>query len=1222
MVFACRLLCLVALVLAPLPAIAGAGGRTPFIPAELEQKASTGTSVRVIVQLAEPVTPAEFLRPVTATAARQRIAAAQGAVRAALHAVQHRTVHQFRTVPLLAVEVDLHGLRVLEGLRGVVASVMEDELNSPALAQSVPLISAPQAWTRSFDGQGTVVAVLDTGVDREHPFLSGKVVEEACFSSGGQCPNGQTTQFGFGAAAPCTYALGGCQHGTHVAGIVAGGNATFSGVAPGSRVLAIQVFSRGTGAACGYDEDPCAVAWTSDVIAALEHVYSKRSSHAIAAVNMSLGGGRAYAPCDSDPAKSIIDNLRAAGIATVVSSGNAGYTDSISKPACISSAISVGSSEDGSYGSIADTVSDFSNSAPFLSLLAPGCWIDSSVPGGGYSTWQGTSMAAPHVAGAFAILRQAAPGSSVTDLLDALRLTGQPITDWRNGVTTPRILVNAALDGTSRPANDDFADAQLLTGAAGAVTGDNTGGTAEPGEPAHAGTPARASIWYRWTAPATGTVTFDTLGSNFDTVLAVYTGANVTGLAGIVANDNAPGGLQSRVQFEALSGTTYRVAVDGFAGAVGNVNLTWRVSLLSAPTPLSPPDGATVATAPTLRWTAVAGATSYRVMVAATLGDLPSDPGADSCIACTISAAVNTTSYTIPTGALQGAITYYWQVTARSATQLGGWSTQSSFTTEAASNDNFVNAQPLSGASGTVAGRNVGATSEPGEPSPFWCGAQASIWYRWTAPATGTVTFDTVGSNFDTVLAVYTGSTIGSLTGVAANDDMPGSLQSRVQVLATAGTTYRIAVDGFCGGAGNVTLNWSVSLLTAPVLLSPPNGANGVSSTASFGWTAVAGVTSYRLMVAASLAALPSDPATETCPACVLNVTSSSPSYTSPTGVLQGTTTYFWQVKARSGTQPGWWSSRWSFTTANTTPNLPSGLGQFSSETAPVPVGALTRQRIVLKALVSDASDGGHVRLEVELRLVGTSFSNSATHQSGLIANGGVASVTLPPLTNGSYHWQARTVDEYGLGSAWVAFGGNSESAADFSVFPGFTLAVKIGGSASGAIVSNSGGISCAPVCSALFDGNAGIVLTAAPAQGARFLRWSGACNGTAPSCTLTMNASKTVLATFSALFTDALITNGSTPIKAEHITELRAATDSLRVAGGLSRFSWTDPVLTARTTPIKRQHVLDLRTALDQIYVAAGKPLPDYTDPTLTPAIPVRALHLSELRTSVRALE
>jgi hypothetical protein len=188
----------------------------------------------------------------------------------------------------------------------------------------------------------------------------------------------------------------------------------------------------------------------------LERVRDLASSFNIAAVNMSLGGPDEFqSPCDFVDAgttalKDLIENLRSLGIATVIAAGNDGFRNGLSSPACISKAISVGSTGDGSIGmdGIAprDLVSDFSNSAPFLDLLAPGKWILSSVPGGLMDNFRGTSMAAPHVAGAWAVLKAKSPSASVDQILSALTSTGVPITDSRNNVNTPRIQVDAALN--------------------------------------------------------------------------------------------------------------------------------------------------------------------------------------------------------------------------------------------------------------------------------------------------------------------------------------------------------------------------------------------------------------------------------------------------------------------------------------------------------------------------------------------------------------------------------------------------------------------------------------------------------------------------------------------------------------------------------------------------------------------------------------------------------
>ncbi len=154
-------------------------------------------------------------------------------------------------------------------------------------------------------------------------------------------------------------------------------------------------------------------------------------------------------------------------------------------------------------------------------------------------------------------------------------------------------------------------------------------------------------------------------------------------------------------------------------------------------------------------------------------------------------------------------------------------------TTAAPANDNFANAQSVTGQSGTATGSNVGATKESGEPNHAGNAGGASIWYRWVAPASGSATIDTSGSSFDTLLGVYTGSAVNQLTTIASNDDCCSGRQSKVTFPAVSGTTYQIAVDGYNEATGSVTLHWNQAAAPANDLFANAQSVPGSSGTAT-----------------------------------------------------------------------------------------------------------------------------------------------------------------------------------------------------------------------------------------------------------------------------------------------------------------------------------------------------------------------------------------------------
>jgi subtilisin family serine protease len=418
----------------------------------LDEAAATASgdagSARVIAGLRIDFAPEGRMSAASRSNQRRAIAAGQQAVRDDLARTNYHVTNAYTTVPYIGLSLDRNAVEALRR-SDAVASVVIDRPVRPTLAESVPLIGATTLFDGGFTGAGQTVAILDTGVDLNHPFLGNRVVEEACFSdtrgfpgATPVCPNGQSTQTGPGSGINCNVAIDGCEHGTHVTGIAAGNGATFSGVAKGASIMAVQVFSRfDSPSDCSPQAAPCALSFPSNQLAAFERVLAVGSSRPVSSVNLSLGGERFFASCDDEPLKAGIDNLLSAGIATVIASGNQGFSDSVNTPGCISTAVTVGSTTKD------DQVSFFSNGHPTLvDLLAPGSAINSSVPGGGFAVEDGTSMATPHVTGAFALLRSRFPTATIDQILSALKTTGLAVTDPAGNppFTTPRIRVGDA----------------------------------------------------------------------------------------------------------------------------------------------------------------------------------------------------------------------------------------------------------------------------------------------------------------------------------------------------------------------------------------------------------------------------------------------------------------------------------------------------------------------------------------------------------------------------------------------------------------------------------------------------------------------------------------------------------------------------------------------------------------------------------------------------------
>lgn len=336
-------------------------------------------------------------------------------------------VHNFSYLPMVFMKFKTTKSLLKLLAHANVKAIYRNEKIYPHLTESLALINQPSV--SSFTGSGTSVAVLDSGVDYTRvafgactaPGIPAKckvVVEQDIASNDG--------------------VLDDSGHGTNVAGIVVG-------VAPQTRIIALDIFSGASSSAVLVDEG---VNWA----------IANQSTYNITAINLSLGDGVKYTkPCDSiysNPFIAPIRKAKSAGMITVVSSGNDQFIDGINAPACTPDAISVGAVYDANVGSrqwssgctdsstAPDQVACFSNSAYYLTVLAPGAVITAA----GY-TMGGTSQAAPHVAGAIAVLRSAFPRETLKQIVSRITGNGVLVTDTRNNVTTPRLDLLAAFGG-------------------------------------------------------------------------------------------------------------------------------------------------------------------------------------------------------------------------------------------------------------------------------------------------------------------------------------------------------------------------------------------------------------------------------------------------------------------------------------------------------------------------------------------------------------------------------------------------------------------------------------------------------------------------------------------------------------------------------------------------------------------------------------------------------
>ena len=371
------------------------------------------------------------------------------------------------------------------------------------------------------------------------------------------------------------------------------------------------------------------------------------------------------------------------------------------------------------------------------------------------------------------------------------------LTRYLKTFACPLLLASALIAGTAprlhaqAPVNDAFAARTVLMGSTNLVTGDNTSGTSEPGEPVNPGFPGDRSVWWSWFAADGGMVTVDTAGSSFDTILAVYAGSAITNLTLVSVNDDFGVLNTSGLSFPAVGGVTYQIAVQGFFGAQGSVALNVRL-----PVSTTPPGFTTQPLSRTVPDNAGSDITFLAVLT----GSLPrtlqwQKDGLALPNATNFSLTLSNPRVADAGGYRVVAVNPYGSATSSVAVLA---------VQAALAQDAFDGRIVLSGQINTASAENTVATLESGEPVHGGVPCGASVWWSWTAATNGLVRIDTAGSSrpggapLATVLAVYTGTTVASLTPVTANEDAVRGVAGDSEVLfrAQAGRSYQIAVAG------------------------------------------------------------------------------------------------------------------------------------------------------------------------------------------------------------------------------------------------------------------------------------------------------------------------------------------------------------------------------------------------------------------------------------------
>lgn len=763
-------------------------------------------------------------------------------------------------------------------------------------------INAVRAWDLSTGSTNVIVAVIDTGIRYTHQDLAAQMWHNPLETPGNGIDddgNGFVDDvYGINAINNSGNPFDDNDHGTHCAGTIgaaANDGNPHVGVSWKVQLMACKFLgAEGFGA-------------LSDAITCIDYA----SVNGAKILNNSWGGGGF--------SQALRDSIAAAGgrgALFVAAAGNSGQNTDLNPayPASydLDNIVSVAALDR------SDRLASFSNyGLTSVDVGAPGVEIFSSTAASdsSYASFQGTSMACPHVAGVAALVLAYHPGAPLTELKERLLSTATPVAALAGrSVTGGRVnaylsmiatndgilevsvnppsgtvfcegtpvsifvqvsdlfrVTNATVRGTIAgytnvtfanngvnpdaqaddsvysarlvlplgatnitmdltitapgktdaatsvdylvqllPVNDRFATATKLPAAGALVTADSKCATEEAGEPLHARIPTRSkSLWWNWSPSSTGSVIVDTAGSTFDTVTAVYTGTGFSNLVEVASVDDVTGPFGTRfqgyVKFVAQAGQTYRIAVAGYnVTQFGTVRL--RVE----------PGGEPDTTAPEVTVTSPQSGTVVTTNTAVVSGiafdPIPNALGVEEVFILdendnTFRSVNGTTNWTATVSLKEGVNTIRVVALDFGGNQSLTRSMQVDYRNLEPGNDVFVNAFALAGAAGTATANTGRATREVGEPHHAGNIGGRSVWWYFDAPADGVLQLTTAGSTFDTLLAVYSGTNVSNLTPIGSNDDASDSLFTSVLNQAVrSGNTYRVAVDGYGGVSGTVSL--------------------------------------------------------------------------------------------------------------------------------------------------------------------------------------------------------------------------------------------------------------------------------------------------------------------------------------------------------------------------------------------------------------------------------